>query len=315
MTVSISSPYDHILIDSAPLAWIITALSTRTHQTIAELQSSFQCEPLDTTNTKWIDDWTVFIPISRQGIVIRWTFHGDNAVPNEPLIIQPIEAVAHHYLLRYDGTEDGAWWTVTGISWGGGPPSGAIEVRDVVNAESRIVEGMASCIAEVEVYDRKKALLISVNLGSGAKLQLSVQQVNPTEPGQPFIPVETEVDFLNQNDFPTVVYVLHPLPIVAVVTSEQYIYFFELHTGAHLYAFDPNPCETWWRQSDPRGVLIWKNAQRTIHRVSVNERDLIRYCRLVLKDDILASGIAIRTGLSGAEDVAFHEMHNYQTSS
>ncbi|KAG8911140.1 hypothetical protein FRC02_006797, partial [Tulasnella sp. 418] len=188
-----------------------------------------------------------------------------------------------------------------------------IEVHDVEKKGSREVEGIASCIAEVDVYDKERALLVIVNTLPQTKLQLSVQQLNPHDSGQSFIPVDVEIDLIDKEDVPRGAFVLHPLPIVAITTARSYIYFFELHTGAYLYAQNLKPYKSWPRQCDSQSLLMWAYETSAVQLVTINERDLIGYCRQVLCNDLLASTIAVHSGLRGAEDVIFHDMHGDYT--
>ncbi|KAG8911129.1 hypothetical protein FRC02_006808, partial [Tulasnella sp. 418] len=183
-----------------------------------------------------------------------------------------------------------------------------IEIRNVENGESRIIEGIVSCIAEVEVYDKEKALLVSASITPNFQFRLCVQQLDPSDSGQPFIPVDVRIDMVEEKDYPRDIIVSHPLPIVAVMTEKSYSYFFELHTGAYLYSQAHKSYRFCPGQSAKRELLLWSHEKSDVQALTINEDDLIRYCRKVLKDDSLAEAIAGRTGHRGAEDTILDNM-------
>ncbi|KAG8932237.1 hypothetical protein FRC02_001442 [Tulasnella sp. 418] len=99
------------------------------------------------------------------------------------------------------------------------------------------------------------------------------------------------------------------LPIAAITMSDTVIYFFELHTAAYLYRYTIAPDIYWYGTNDGKSLYVYKKDTHDVGRLSVNTKDIIEYVRQVLKNDVLASGIAIRGRLPGAEDVIFNEMH------
>ncbi|KAG8942210.1 hypothetical protein FRC03_003507 [Tulasnella sp. 419] len=296
----------------------LTAIDARSKLEIAQVQRRYQCQQRDILNAKWADNSTIYIPVSAEGVVIRWNIRDASVQDNhllditvrteDPVVIRPLASITRHSILKFAITKDKAWWTATGITLSN-PPSGLIEVHDVENDESRIVEGLVSCIVEVDVYDKEKALLVSADVTLDSRLRFCVQQLNPSDSGQSFIPVDMKVDLLEENDYPRDIVVLHPLPIVAVMTEEFYSYFFELHTGAYLFSQSQRPYRLCPGRSDRRGLLIWSHEKSEVEALTVNEGDLIGYCRQVLGNDILASTIAVRTGLPGAEDVVLNDMY------
>ncbi|KAG8921493.1 Clathrin heavy chain 2 [Tulasnella sp. 418] len=294
----------------------LVAIDVRSKQQKAQLQRDYQYQQCDILNARWVDDYTIYIPVSKEGIVILWTIQDsrynlleDSFVrPEDPVIIQPFASIIRHSQLKFEITRDRGWWIATGMT-PSDSPSGLVEVHDVENDESRIVEGMVSRIAEVDVYDEEKALLVSASLTPDSKLQLCVQQVDPSASGQPFIPVDVKVDSIEEKDYPRDIIILHPFSIVALMTEKFYIYFFELNTGAYLFSQAQNPYKFCPSQSNEHGLWIWSHEKSDVRALTINKDDLIGYCRQVLGNDRLASTIAIRTGLGGAEDVILDDMY------
>ncbi|KAG8957883.1 hypothetical protein FRC03_009709 [Tulasnella sp. 419] len=298
-------------------ATTLSAIDVQSKQQIAKLQQSHKFRHSDLWGARWIDGSTIYIPISAEGIIIPWNISKgvsrnnpleDTSMEHEDLaVIRPFSTITRHSLLKYEVTKDRAWWIAAGTTLSD-PPSGLIEVHDVDNDESRIIEGMISCIAEVKISDKEKALLVSASVTSDFKLQLCVQQVDPSDSGQPFIPVDVKVDTIEEKDYPQDIIVLHSLPIVAVVTEKSYCYFFELHTGAYLYSQAHKSYRFCPGQSAKPQILLWSHEKSDVQVLTINERDLIGYCRKVLKDDNLAEAIASRTGHRGAEDIFLDEL-------
>ncbi|KAG8959386.1 hypothetical protein FRC03_008055 [Tulasnella sp. 419] len=194
--------------------------------------------------------------------------------PEDPTVIRPFGSITRHGLLKFDVTKDRAWFTATGITLSD-PPSGHIEVRNMRTDRSKILEGMVSCIAEVEVYDKEKALLVWASVIPDFKLRLCVQQVDPDDSGQPFIPVDVKIDMVEEKDYPRDITVLHPLPIVAVMTEKSYSYFFELNTGAYLYSQAQKSYQLCPGLSDKGELLLWSHEKSDVQVLTVNEGDLI----------------------------------------
>ncbi|KAG8941894.1 hypothetical protein FRC03_003879, partial [Tulasnella sp. 419] len=300
------SPDGNILVSWIPSesgqTTTLQAIDVKSAQQIAELQRHTfkQCDIL---NAVWIDNVKLYIPVSAEGVIIPWNIR-DAVPPNNDLEdLEPLPSLKSHNILKFEVTSNKLWWTATGLTLD--PPFGLIEVHDVENDESRIVEGMASCITKVEVNDEKNALLVSAGVTQDSKLQLCVWPLD-SDSGQPFAQVDVKIDTIEKKDYPRDIVVLHPLPIVAVMTERFYIYFFELNTGAFLYSEVQRSYRFCPGQSNKRELWLCSHEESDVKVLKVNEGDLIGYCRTVLKDDSLASAIASRTGLS--EDVILNNI-------
>ncbi|KAG8944822.1 hypothetical protein FRC03_001909 [Tulasnella sp. 419] len=295
----------------------LLAVDVRTKGQFAQLPRSYQFQHRDILDARWIDKCTIYIPLSAEGIIIRWVLWGtvsQNGLGNSPArpgditVIQPSESITRHRILKLDVTKDGAWWTASGITLSN-PPSGHIQAHHVETDESSFLKGMVSCIAVVDVYDMERALLVSAGVTADFHLELHVEQLDSHDFGRPFITVHVEVDLIEEKDYPRDIIVMHPFPIVAVITEKSYSYFCELNTGAYLYSQRQSPYQFCPGQFDTRGLLIWSHEKQDVRLLTINEGDLIGYCRKVLKNDMLASTIAIRANLTGAEDVVLDEMY------
>ncbi|KAG8941562.1 hypothetical protein FRC03_004315 [Tulasnella sp. 419] len=193
-----------------------------------------------------------------------------------------------------------------------GSDSGLIQIHDVERGESKVITGLAFCVTEAEVYDKKRRLLLSCNANEET-LSVEIQQLDDIGQGDHFGKVSVNLPILEKDDAPAIIRVLEGLPVVAVITCKDIIYFFELHSGAFLYSQDFRPDTIWGAKDDEQSILLTSRDWNVANRISVNREDLIGYVRQVLGDDTLASSIAVRTGLPGAEDVLLNDMHgDYQ---
>ncbi|KAG8931208.1 hypothetical protein FRC02_003060 [Tulasnella sp. 418] len=284
----------------------VSAVDARSKKQIAVLPQRHQFQQHDILNAMWVDNFTIYIPVSAEGMIIPWNIWGavpQNNDPNDLEVIELLPSLKSHSILKFEMTKNQLWWTATELTFD--PPSGLIEVHDVENDESRVVEGMVSCIAEVEVNGAEKTLLVSAGITRDFKLQLCTQLLDPEEP---FAPVDVRVDTIEEKDYPRDIIVLHPLPIVAVMTEKFIIHFFELNTGAYLYSQAQKSYRFCPGQSDKRELLLWSYEKLDVRVLTVNEGDLIGYCRKVLRDESLVSAIAHRTGLSETGDVILDTM-------
>ncbi|KAG8931206.1 hypothetical protein FRC02_003058 [Tulasnella sp. 418] len=277
----------------------LVAIDVSSKKKIAVLQRNHQFQQSDILNAIWVDDFTIYIPVSADGVIIPWNTRDAPYQYNDSEVLTVPEL--HPSILKFAITKNRLWWIATGITFD--PPSGLIVVHDMENDESRIVEGMVSCIAEVEVDGEEKALVVSAGVTHDYKLQLCVQQLNPHSFGRSFSPVDVNVDMIEERDYPRDILVSHPSSIVVVMTAKFYSYFFELNSGAYLYSEAQESYRLCPGQFDKRKLFLWSHKKSDIQVLTINEGNLIGYCRKVLKDDGLASAIARRTGLSEAEDI------------
>ncbi|KAG8915116.1 hypothetical protein FRC02_004663 [Tulasnella sp. 418] len=148
-----------------PKSTTITSIDTSSKKQIGKLRVQRAFGKADISNAKWMDNATVFIPVSSEGIFIRWTARdsdrrsqslvGSPIHYDDHVVICPLTKVSRFGLLKFNLMKDRNWWTITGVTYDK-KPSGLIEVHDVEKKSSREVEGIASCIAEVDVYDKEK---------------------------------------------------------------------------------------------------------------------------------------------------------------
>ncbi|KAG8920191.1 hypothetical protein FRC02_001114 [Tulasnella sp. 418] len=146
----------------------LMAIDVSSKKQIAELQRSHRFQQSDILNAIWIDDSTIYIPISAEGIIIPWNIRGATPQTKDLEVIEPLPSIACHSILKFEITKNRSWWTATGITFD--PPSGFIEVHDVEHDESRVVDGMVSCVTEVEVNGKEKALLASAGVTQDFKV-------------------------------------------------------------------------------------------------------------------------------------------------
>ncbi|KAG8959384.1 hypothetical protein FRC03_008053 [Tulasnella sp. 419] len=294
----------------------LLVIDVRAKDQIAQSRRSYQCQQHDILYARWIDESTIYIPISAEGIIIRWIIRdsapqdgleNSSVRPGDLTVIQPSESITRHSILKLDVTKDGAWWTASGITLSD-PPSGHIQAHHVETEESSFLKGLASCIAVADVHDKERVLLVSAGITPDFQLQFHVEQLDSEDSGHPFMTVDVDVDLIEEKDYPTDIIALHPLPIVAVMTEKSYSYFFELHSGAYLYSQAHKSYRFCPGQSAKRELLLWSHEKSDVQALSINEDDLIRYCRKVLKDDSLAEAIASRTGHRGAKDIILDDM-------
>ncbi|KAG8937070.1 hypothetical protein FRC02_006270, partial [Tulasnella sp. 418] len=267
----------------------------------------------DLLRAQWSNNNSIYLPVQSDGCVIRWSFLESNQTLAVHTV-HPMNAVTRHQRLDFFVTSDERWWVAMGTTPDtNGLESGTIQMHDAVNDESRILPAKACCIVETEVYDRRCALLVRADNTAGGKISLKVERISISDSeGDQFQAVNVLVDQLNPRDSPLRIFSLDPLPIVCMITALRAIYFFELHTGTLLYCVeapnsDVNLFPVRFQSRGGKGFYCF-DGSGVMRWVTVNQGDLIGWVRRILNNDILASGIAIRTGLSGAEDVILDEM-------
>ncbi|KAG8921687.1 hypothetical protein FRC03_010628 [Tulasnella sp. 419] len=279
---------------------IIEAADAATNKFVRRLTSEAQCHIPDIRATVWANRNTVYIPDSGRKVIIRWSVAPDGL---ESALIHPCPAVTWHRQLRFHITPDEKWWVANGWTPGAhGGGNGLVEIHDIAGRRSKVVPGAACCIARIEMNGSMQSLLAIADL-AGDKLLFKVEQLGSTTTGQAFEPIDVSVELLDPADSPQLLVAFEHLPIIAVVTTNHSLYFFELHTGTYLFSQSMSPDLVWYGTSDGQSVLIHQTQKDRVYRVFVNTDDLIGYVRQILKNDSLASGLALKTGLPGAEDI------------
>ncbi|KAG8929343.1 hypothetical protein FRC02_005731 [Tulasnella sp. 418] len=288
---------------------LVEAIRADSNTQLGQLPGTNMCSKYDAAYTVWVSNTVVYMPSTRQGIITRWLLEEDNTSIS---LIRPLSTVTRHDRLRVHLTKDERWWVVNGQTFNGKRTSGSglIQVHNVVKNESKQIPGTVCCLGEVEVYDHKKTLLFISDAKNG-RLSLKIQQLDPQAPGKPFEEVDISEPMRVREDCPWMLVLFEGLPIVAIVTGNYFLHFFEIHIGVHLFSqkLDMDTCKVFGDSDDSQSLLLYRHRRKTLHRVSVNTEDLIGYIRQVLQNDTLASAVAIRTGLPGAEDIIIHDMH------
>ncbi|KAG8933687.1 hypothetical protein FRC02_011415 [Tulasnella sp. 418] len=302
---AVLSPDGNILVRRRSAGAPTEALNLRTKTVIATLEVDLSGDKRDLRRSVWVNDSTIFIPIQRKGIILKWSL--GNADQKCIDIFQPLPAIIRHKTLEFHTSSNETWWAIAGKSLVDDRWQGVLQVYDVGNDESSVVNGSAAFIVETDVYDQVKPLLIVADSIPGNKMSISVKELHSDQKDETFISVECSIELHADKDTPVQIFVFNPLPIFAVVTHRNSLYFFELHSGTLLGSH--HGLDTILRSSFDSKSIICQNGDESFQRISINEKDLIGWVRRVINNDTLASAMAIRTGLTGAEDVVVNDMH------
>ncbi|KAG8945585.1 hypothetical protein FRC03_001683 [Tulasnella sp. 419] len=232
---------------------IIEAIDTEATRLIHQLTSQGSCDIADIRACRWANNNTLYLPNSDDKTIIRWSL-----VPDAPysITIQPDQAISNHEVLRFHITADEKWWVANGRSHGSqGGGTGLIQIHGVERDKSELVAGVTCCITEVDVYDVKKALLVVADTNA-EMLVLRVDQLDPNASGEAFNPVETSMALSDPGDCPQSVVVFQHIPIVAIITTKNVLYFFELHFGSFLFSQRLDSSEECLGSTDAQSLLV-----------------------------------------------------------
>ncbi|KAG8938474.1 hypothetical protein FRC03_007207 [Tulasnella sp. 419] len=193
--------------------------------------------------------------------------------------------VSQHVCLRIYPILGGSWWVALGYNRREiGEIQGLIRINNTKTGESRLKPGTAYNVVREELYGRKKPLLIVAGTkhcgGSSYRARHCL-------------------------DGPS----LKPLPIVAVATRKTACIFGASHWSLLILDI-ARPVEALEDvlgrgQHPSSGAITSPICAACVYQ----PKYLIGWVRQVLKNDTLASGIAIRTRLPGADDVIISDMY------
>ncbi|KAG8928251.1 hypothetical protein FRC02_007190 [Tulasnella sp. 418] len=310
-TNAVLSPDGNILVRRRNSAAPIEALDLRSKALIGNLDQEIVMDgdKHGLRRSVWANNTTIYIPLQQRGSIIRWCLDPVESPNNVPRtrIFQPLPNLTRHSNIKIYTSRDERWLAVAGRTPNNREGHGDLQIHDVQNDESSVIKGLATFIVETEVYDEMKSLLIVADVNHDNKLVITVDELHSDSEVAMFKSVKVLIKPHAKRDLPRQIVVLSPLPIMVISTYSNSLYFLELHTGTFLHSLHDLD-DILLSPSDGQSI-IHRRRDSSFQRISVNEQDLIGWVRRVVKDDILASAIAIRTGLKGAEDIVVNDMH------
>ncbi|KAG0693720.1 clathrin terminal domain complexed with Pitstop 1 [Suillus ampliporus] len=266
---------------------------------------------------KWVSDTTIGIVTNTA--VYHWSISDQTSPPQKVFDLHVTLTGAQ--AINYCATPDEKWLAL-GITSDTTNPSafkdrGTIQLYNRERGVSHLIEGHAVTFAELKLDGHQhvtKLLAFAVRKETGA--QLHVVEIDHTAPDPPFVEKIVDVYFPPEvpNDFPVAMQISKKHGIVFLVTKYGFIHLYDLDSGACVYMnciSDTTIFVT--AEHEAMNGIIGVNEKGQVLSVSINEQTIIPYILTNLGNTELASKLASRANLPGADDVYIEQYDSTPT--
>ncbi|XP_073724195.1 clathrin heavy chain 1 [Misgurnus anguillicaudatus] len=304
-----------ITADSAimnPASKVIALKAGRTLQIFnIELKSKVKSYSMkeDVLFWKWISVNTIALVMDTA--VYHWSMEGDS---------QPIKMFDRHaslagcQIINYRTDDQQKWLLLIGISAQQNRILGAMQLFSVDRKVSQPIEGHAAAfgVYKLEGNPNPSTLFcFAVRGQAGGKLHI-IEVGQPQAGNQPFTKKAVDVFFPPeaQTDFPVAMQVGAKHGVIYLITKYGYFHMYDLESGTCIY-MNRISAETIFvtaAHSSTSGI-IGVNKKGQVLSVCVEEENIVKYVTSVLQNPELALRMAIRSDLSGAEELLVHKFN------
>ncbi|XP_012589734.1 PREDICTED: clathrin heavy chain 2 [Condylura cristata] len=252
---------------------------------------------------KWVSVNTV--ALVTETAVYHWSVEGDS----QPVkMFDRLSNLAGCQIIHYRTDKCQKWLLLIGISAQQNRVVGAMQLYSVDRKISQPIEGHAAAFAEFKSEGNAKCTTLfcfAVRSPTGDKLHI-IEVGQPAAENQPFVKKTVDVFFPpeSQNDFPVAMQIGMKHGIIYLITKYGYLHMYDLESGTCIYMnrisadtiFVTTPYE-------PTSGIIGVTTKGQVLSVCVEEDKIVNYIANVLQNPDLAVRLAIRSNLTGAEEL------------
>ncbi|XP_018584251.2 clathrin heavy chain 1 isoform X2 [Scleropages formosus] len=245
---------------------------------------------------KWVSVNT--IALVTETAVYHWSMEGDS---------QPVKMFDRHaslagcQIINCRTDEQQKWLLLIGISAQQNRVVGAMQLYSVDRKVSQPIEGHAAAFAEFKVEGNAKPSTLfcfAVRNQAGGKLHI-IEVGQPVAGNHPFAKKAVDVFFPPeaQTDFPVAMQIGMKHGVIYLITKYGYIHMYDLETGVCIYT----------NRISAETIFVTASHEPTSGIIGVNkkgqEENIVNYATSVLQNPDLALRMAVRSNLSGAEEL------------
>jgi len=268
----------------------------------------------------WINDTTLGLVTERD--VQHWNVVGGEAQPRR--IFERNATLSGNQIINYRMSEDEKWLVVIGISSNpnAGQPGqngfkvkGSMQLYSVERGVSQSIEGHAAAFASIRqegANTPSKVFAFAARQANGAKLH--IVEIGHQPPNPPFTKKAVDVFFPPEavNDFPVAMQVSTKHGIIYLVTKFGFIHLYEIETGTCIY-MNRISGETIFTTAEfeAQNGIIGVNRKGQVLSVAVDENTIVPYIQQTLNNSELATKLAVRAGLPGADHIIQQQFQIY----
>ncbi|XP_054546712.1 clathrin heavy chain 2 isoform X2 [Talpa occidentalis] len=252
---------------------------------------------------KWVSVNTV--ALVTETAVYHWSVDGDS---------QPVKMFDRHaslagcQIIHYRTDKCQKWLLLIGISAQQNRVVGAMQLYSVDRKVSQPIEGHAAAFAEFKSEGNAKSATLfcfAVRSPIGGKLHI-IEVGQPAAENQPFVKKTVDVFFPpeSQNDFPVSMQIGVKHGVIYLITKYGYLHMYDLESGTCIY-MNRISADTIFVTAphEPTSGIIGVNKKGQVLSVCVEEDNIVNYIANVLQNPDLGLRLAIRSNLTGAEEL------------
>eukprot|EP00735_Rhodelphis_limneticus_P001188 TRINITY_DN1175_c0_g1::TRINITY_DN1175_c0_g1_i1::g.17251::m.17251 TRINITY_DN1175_c0_g1::TRINITY_DN1175_c0_g1_i1::g.17251 ORF type:complete len:1683 (-),score=736.73,sp/P49951/CLH1_BOVIN/59.31/0.0,Clathrin/PF00637.15/1.2e+02,Clathrin/PF00637.15/8.9e-19,Clathrin/PF00637.15/3.4e-18,Clathrin/PF00637.15/2.2e-29,Clathrin/PF00637.15/1.7e-30,Clathrin/PF00637.15/6.4e-29,Clathrin/PF00637.15/3.3e-25,Clathrin/PF00637.15/3.4e-31,Clathrin_propel/PF01394.15/0.011,Clathrin_propel/PF01394.15/2,Clathrin_propel/PF0 len=289
----------------------VLALKAGNHLQIFNIEMRSKMKSFQMTDSvvfwKWVDVKTLGLVTTTS--VYHWSMEGDS---NPEKMFDRHESLANSQIINYRTDASQKWLLVVGIAAvPGGTVTGQMQLYSVDKKLSQPLEGHAGVFTQYPTTGKadEQCTAFAFCQRTATASKLHILEVGPdTRPAtaQPFTKRVVDVYYPPEAaaDFPVSLQVSKKYSMLYMITKLGYMHMYDLETGACIY-MNRISSETIFVSCphDPTGGIIGVNRKGQVLVVTVDEANIVPYICNQLKNLELATKLAARNNLPGAEQL------------
>ena len=270
-----------------------------------------------TTMSEDVVFWKWFSETSLGLVTDTTIYHWNIFDPTQDTPVKMFERntnLANNQIINYRVSDDEQWMAVVGISQKEGRVAGSMQLYSKARGISQNIEGHAAAFATFHAEGQPepyKLFTFSVRTATGAKLH--VVEIDPSQNNARFQKKAVDVYFPQEavNDFPVAMQVSAKYSIIYMVTKYGFIHLYDLETGTCIFMNRISNDTIFVTAPDNESAgIVGINRKGQVLSVSLDENTAVPYLLQNPANTELATKLASRAGLAGADDLYRQQFEN-----
>lgn len=304
--------------DSAIMHWKREILALKAQgKTIQVFDLGSKSKLKSTVMSEDVVFWKWYSETSLGLVTDTAVYHWNIFDPTQDAPVKMFERSANlngNQIINYRVSDDEQWFVIVGISQKEGRVAGSMQLYSKARGISQNIEGHAASFATFQAEgqpDPYKLFTFSVRTGTGAKLH--VVEIDPSQNNARFQKKAVDVYFPQEavNDFPVAMQVSSKYSIIYMVTKYGFIHLYDLETGTCIFMNRISNETIFVTAPDGESAgIVGINRKGQVLQVSLDENTAVPYLLQNPANTELATKLASRAGLAGADDLYRQQFEN-----
>lgn len=304
--------------DSAIMHWTQEILALKAQgKTIQVFNLGTKTKLKSTVMSEDVVFWKWFSETSLGLVTDTSVYHWNVFDPTQDAPVKMFERspnLSGNQIINYRVSDDEQWMVVVGISQKEGRVAGSMQLYSKARGISQNIEGHAASFATFQAEGQPepyKLFTFCVRSATGAKLH--VVEIDPSSNNTRFQKKAVDVYFPQEavNDFPVAMQVSAKYSIIYMITKYGFIHLYDLETGTCIFMNRISQETIFVTAPDSESSgFIGVNRKGQVLSVSLDENNAVPYLLQNPANTELATKLASRAGLAGADDLYRQQFEN-----